>query len=151
MHDCSYVNTPFLKCIIYEATGEKWNVLPLHNNPSYQTFFFWAKPKSFLLKCCANTVITVIIHLTKILFPPWTSSGFEFVISKYVPKYPTVLGSHLFLVRADPQDGEVDLETEVCFVFEKMVKAITLFHVRTLDGLGLCLMQIVTIISPRHI
>lgn len=63
------------------------------------------------------------MHLTKSLFPPWTSLGFEFVISIYVPKYPIDPGSHLLLVRADAQEGEADPETEVCFGFEKMVKA----------------------------
>lgn len=63
------------------------------------------------------------MHLTKILSPPWTSTDLEFVISVYVLKHSNNLDSHLFQVRAVTQDGEVDLETEVCFEFEKMLKA----------------------------
>jgi len=67
------------------------------------------------------------MHLAKILLPPWSSSDFEFMIFIYVLKYPAVLGSHLFLVRGNPQDGKVDLETEVCFMFEKMVEVMCYF------------------------
>lgn len=122
MYDYSYVNTPFLKCIIYEATGEKQNILPLHSNPSYQTFFFFqTKPKSFLLKCTAHSIITVTMHLTKILFSPCTSSDFEFLISIYVLKCLTPLQNFSWWELTDPQDGEVDLETEVFFGFEVVV------------------------------
>lgn len=77
------------------------------------------------------------MHLTKILFPPWTSSDLEFVISMYVLKYSNNLDSHLFQVRADTQDREVDLETEACFEFEKMFKATIVFYMTALSGLGL--------------
>lgn len=69
MHDCGYVNTPFLKCIIYEATGGKWNSLLCMIIHPTKLFFFKLNPKVFF-KCSANTVITLIMHLTKILFPP---------------------------------------------------------------------------------
>lgn len=127
MHDCSYVNIQFLKYIIYEATGGKQHILLLHKNISYQTFFFKAKPQSFTFECSANTFIIGIVHLTKILCPPWTSTDLEFAISVYVLKYFDNLDSHLFQVRADTQDREVDLETEVCFGFEKMLKAANCF------------------------
>lgn len=118
MHDCSYVNIPFLKYMIYEATGGKQNILLLHNNTSYQTFlFFKAKPKIFIFKCSANPFVVGILHLTKILFSPWASTDLEFVISMYVFKSSKNLDCHLF------QGREVDLETEECFGFEKMLKA----------------------------
>lgn len=49
MHDCSYVNIPFLKYIIYETTGGKQNIFLLHNNTSYQTFFFFKLNPKVLL------------------------------------------------------------------------------------------------------
>lgn len=119
MHDCSYVNIPFLKYMIYEGTGGKQNIFLLHNNTSYQTFFFFlkAKPKSFIFKCSANPFIVGIVHLTKILSSPWTSTDLEFVISMYVFKFSNNIDCHIF------QGREVDLETEVCFGFENMLKA----------------------------
>lgn len=137
MHDCSYVNIPFLKYIIYEATGGKQNILLLHNNTSYQTFFFLKLNSKVLFSSVLLTLFTGIVHLTKILFPPLTSSDPEFVISMYILKYSNNLDSHLFQVRADTQDREVDLETEVYFGFEKMFKATIVFYMTALNGLGL--------------
>lgn len=112
MHDCSYVNIPFLKYIIYEATGGKQNILLLHNNTSYKTLIFYkAKCKSFIFKCSANTFIVGIVHLAKILSPPWTSTDLEFVNSMYVLKSSNNFDSHIFQCR------EIGLETEVCFGF----------------------------------
>lgn len=118
MHDCSYVNIPFLKYIIYEATGGKQNILLLHNNTSYKILIFYkTKCKSFIFKCSANTFIVGIVHLAKILSPPWTSTDLEFVNSMYVLKSSNNFDSHNF------QGREIDLETEVCFGFQKMLKA----------------------------
>lgn len=59
MHDCSYVNIPFLKYIIYEATGGKLNILLLHNNTSYQTFFFLKLNPKVLF---SSVLLTLSLH-----------------------------------------------------------------------------------------
>lgn len=75
------------------------------------------------------------MHLTKIL-SFWTSTDLEFVISVYVLKYSNNLDSHLFQVRADTQDGEIILETEVCLEFEKMLKSTCWFLYDSSKWLG---------------
>lgn len=46
MHDCSYVNIPFLKYIIYEATGENWiSCFCIIIHPTKLFFFLKLNPK----------------------------------------------------------------------------------------------------------